>query len=102
MKYLTLLMVIINILYLYRMEKLRKISMVNKEDKSLLNDFISVWKTLINFILFGLSIFLLSFTLKGAVNININKVYNIIVIIYVVLNLFSLLGLINKFKKIIK
>lgn len=102
MKYLALIMSIINIIYLYKIESLRKTKIINKEDKTYLNDFISVWKTLINFILFGLAIFLLSFTLKGSVNININKVYNIIVIIYVVLNLFSIFGLANKLKKIMK
>ena len=102
MKYLSLIMSIINILYLYKIENLRKTKIIDKKDKSYLNDFVSRWKSLINFILFGLAIFLLSFTLKGAANININKVYNIIVIIYVVLNLFSILGLVNKLKKIMK
>lgn len=102
MKYLALIMSIINIIYLYKIESLRKTKIINKQDKTYLNDFISVWKVLINFILFGLAIFLLSFTLKGSVNMSVNKVYDIIVIIYVVLNLFSIFGLANKLKKIMK
>lgn len=91
MKYLSLIMIIINIIVIYVTNNYRKEAKSQEEIKSILKKIMTLWKSLSTFILFGIAIFLLSFTLKSSENLFINKGYNIIVVIYVVLNLFSLI-----------
>lgn len=91
MKYLPLIMIILNALVIYKTNKLRKETKSHNEIKNILKQITPLWKKLINLILFGIAIFLLSLSLKTSGNLLVNKVYNIIVIIYVLINLFVLI-----------
>lgn len=98
MKYLALIMIVIDAIVIYKTNKTRNNSKSNKETKIILKEIISLWKIIFNFILFGIAIFLLSFALENSVNIFVNKVYNIIIIGYLMINSLSILSAYKKFQ----